>query len=156
MASQYARYSQHVSRDPLGPRVSGAIIETRSKRPQAMLMDRDRNFSKFPDLSKIIQKIIIIIAPQAPLEESATTEASRRCPLTGMLTSTRMFLRKSTPFCRSGQFREMSGNQRGKLRFVRKLKINSFTLVRFRSAEMVQKRSTSARICRSITQKRGS
>ena len=27
----------------------------------------------------------IVIAPQAPLEESATTEASRRCPLTGFL-----------------------------------------------------------------------
>ena len=26
-----------------------------------------------------------LVAPQAPLEESATTEASRRCPLTGML-----------------------------------------------------------------------
>ena len=26
-----------------------------------------------------------IIAPQAPFEESATTEASRRCPLTGFL-----------------------------------------------------------------------
>ena len=26
-----------------------------------------------------------IIAPQAPLEESATTEASRRCSLTGIL-----------------------------------------------------------------------
>ena len=28
---------------------------------------------------------IAIIAPQAPLEESATTEASRRCSLTGIL-----------------------------------------------------------------------
>ena len=26
-----------------------------------------------------------LVAPQAPLEESATTEASRRCPLTGFL-----------------------------------------------------------------------
>ena len=32
---------------------------------------------------------ITIIAPQAPLEESATTEASRRCSLTGMLTGIR-------------------------------------------------------------------
>ena len=30
-----------------------------------------------------------IIAPQAPLEESATTEASRRCSLNGMLTGIR-------------------------------------------------------------------
>ena len=30
-------------------------------------------------------KFAKIIAPQAPFEESATTEASRRCPLTGFL-----------------------------------------------------------------------
>ena len=30
-----------------------------------------------------------IIAPQAPLEESATTEASRRCSLNGILTGIR-------------------------------------------------------------------
>ena len=30
------------------------------------------------------------IAPQAPLEESATTEASRRCSLNGMLTGIRV------------------------------------------------------------------
>ena len=29
--------------------------------------------------------LILITAPQAPFEESATTEASRRCPLTGFL-----------------------------------------------------------------------
>ena len=29
--------------------------------------------------------VLVVVAPQAPFEESETTEASRRCPLTGFL-----------------------------------------------------------------------
>ena len=38
---------------------------------------------------QIPENFRIFIAPQAPLEESATTEASRRCSLNGMLTGIR-------------------------------------------------------------------
>jgi hypothetical protein len=36
-------------------------------------------------LLRLVASLVMIIAPQASFEESATTEASRRCPLTGFL-----------------------------------------------------------------------
>ena len=38
-----------------------------------------------PHAFKIFNTLWFLIAPQASFEESATTEASRRCPLTGFL-----------------------------------------------------------------------